>query len=59
LKNWSKNFINAFLDGLNDKNDVNKKLIHTTLTKLAEVIGKEAILSSLGPYLDGDKESRF
>jgi len=59
LKNWSKNFINAFLDGLNDKNDVNKKLIHTSLTKLAEVIGKETILSSLGPYLDGDKESRF
>ena len=40
LKNWSKNFINAFLDGLNDKNEVNKKLIHSTLAKLGEVIGK-------------------
>ena len=59
LKLNARNFIISMIEGLNDKNDLNRKEIHATLNKLGETIGKEAILSTLGPSLEGDREGRL
>lgn len=47
------------IEGLNDKNDLNKKEIHATLTRLGEALSKEAVLSTLGPSLEGDRDGRL
>ena len=59
LRQWSHIFINALVPGLNDKNDNNKREVRNTLNKFRDAIGKEDLLSALGPFLGGDKEGRL
>lgn len=40
LKANVRNFIIAMVEGLNDKNDLNRKEINNTLVRLGETIGK-------------------
>lgn len=49
----------SLIEGLNDKNDLNRKEILFTLSKLGDTIGKEALLSTLGPSLEGDRDGRL
>lgn len=46
-----KSFITALVEGLNDKNQQNKKQIHLTLNKIAENFTREQLLSNMGPFL--------
>ena len=46
-------------DGLGDKVPANKAEIYATLNKIANIYGKEHLLSILGVYLNSDKESRI
>lgn len=59
LKANARNFIISMIEGLNDKNDLNRKEINATLGRLGETIGKQAILSTLGPSLEGDRDGRL
>lgn len=59
LKANARNFIIALVEGLNDKNDLNRKEIQATLGRIGETLGKEAVLSTLGPSLEGDRDGRL
>jgi len=53
-----KGFILTLVEGLSDKNEQNRIEIVNTLGRIAENIGREQILSNLGPYLEGGKDGR-
>ena len=59
LKQCYRQFVMALVEGLNDKNDSNKREIIATLNKIGDLIGKEALLSLLGAYLEGNNEGRL
>ena len=45
-------------DGLSDKVQANRAEICLTLNKIGEIYGKQHLLTTLGPYLFSDKDSR-
>jgi hypothetical protein len=54
-----KSFVTALVEGLNDKNEQNKKEIHLTLNKIADSFTREQLLAYMGPFLEGDREGRL
>ena len=59
LKQCYRQFAMTLADGLSDKNENNRREITATLNRMGELIGKEALLSLFGSYLEGDKEGRL
>ena len=58
VKHNAKNFMTALADGLSDKMQSNRVEISAALNKIGAIYSREILLTQLGSYLHGDKDSR-